>query len=250
MSGALSQKIWGEISEGAIFIADAHENSRRRLLERLWSQLEREESSAPIFLMGDIFDLLFGSICSSVTPHEALLARISTLAKNRPIYWLEGNHDFDLKGVIPHVVVIAREEQPAAFWLKGELAWLAHGDWRVGSGYELYTRLIRNRAILKGLDLADRLCGGRLFERVRLGVEAKILRQGEVAERLAQKRLKLYERLGGKWVFEGHFHSSGVAKLGAMSYVALPSLGCNESFFVVKSARDAVSIKESILKES
>ncbi|WP_332445246.1 UDP-2,3-diacylglucosamine diphosphatase [Wolinella succinogenes] len=246
----MSEKVWGEITTGSIFIADSHESDHFGYLERLWGFLEAQSSEAPVFLMGDVFDLLFGGVEASFAPHAELLRRISSLAQRRPLYWLEGNHDFNLSPFLEGITVIGRESQPALFRLGGERALLAHGDWKIGWGYEIYTKLIRNPWILKILNQMDQKRGGKIFEWVKARVSAKTLRVGPPCKALSHQRLPLYQGKNAKWIFEGHFHSCGWVKEQETSYVALPSLACNESYFVVELNDNVVSIKESTLKES
>ncbi len=240
----MNEPIWGEVTHGAVFVADSHENEKNHFLEKLWSTLESEESSAPIFLMGDIFDLLFGGIKASFKPHEALLARISELGKRRVIYWFEGNHDFNLSGRVPNVKIIPRDAQPALFRIGDEYAWLAHGDFGLGIRYEIYTKIIRNRALLWLLNALDWCLQGRVFALVNKKISAKNLRWGMDAKKLAKERLPKYQTGKAKWIFEGHFHSMGAIEASEGVYVALPCLACNEKYFVVEFSSGVVLLAD------
>ena len=86
----MNEPIWGEVTHGAVFVADSHENEKNHFLEKLWSTLESEESSAPIFLMGDIFDLLFGGIKASFKPMRHCLHGFLGWVKNGLFIGLRG----------------------------------------------------------------------------------------------------------------------------------------------------------------
>ena len=85
------------IKENAIFIADAHENENRRGFWKFLQALKNKEIKTPqLFLMGDIFDLLIYEIKAT---HKFALAYINILeqlADDIEIFYLEGNHDFNL----------------------------------------------------------------------------------------------------------------------------------------------------------
>lgn len=238
-----NERIWGEISDRAVFIADSHYNEKNRQLERLLEILEAEDSDAPIFLMGDIFDLLIGGICDSFITNAPLLERISLLGTRRRIYWCEGNHDFNLSGRIANVCVISRENQPAKFTINGGgYVYMAHGDLGVGSSYEIYTKFIRNRLVLGILGFLNHISNGYIFRKICDSVSAKKLHVGVEFSKLLKARAEFYKGVNGA-VFEGHFHTLGEAKMGDFSYFAIPSLACNESYFVVKSTKGLVSIQ-------
>ncbi|EAL6670347.1 UDP-2,3-diacylglucosamine diphosphatase, partial [Campylobacter coli] len=54
------------LQNGAILIADAHENDKRRGFWEFLQALKRSEITTPqLILMGDIFDLLIGEISAT-----------------------------------------------------------------------------------------------------------------------------------------------------------------------------------------
>lgn len=89
------------IQEGAIFIADSHHHSLyQNTLDSAFQEL-LQFSSRQIFLMGDIFDFLVGSVQQSLRDNQKTLELLEQLSFKHKIYYFEGNHDF-LLSQIPH----------------------------------------------------------------------------------------------------------------------------------------------------
>jgi len=84
-----------EIKEHALFIADAHYPHHGDAFLTLLNDLESKELKTPqLFLMGDIFDLLFGHNHYIQTFSTEAIERLQRLSKTMEIHYLEGNHDF------------------------------------------------------------------------------------------------------------------------------------------------------------
>lgn len=81
------------IKKGAIFVADAH---FRRGDSSLLEFLKKIPKGVQIFLMGDIFHLLVGSVKSSVNENFELLDLLYKMSFTNEIIYVEGNHDFGL----------------------------------------------------------------------------------------------------------------------------------------------------------
>jgi UDP-2,3-diacylglucosamine hydrolase len=102
-----------EIEEGAIFIADSHYPHHGDGFLKILQKIDSGYISTPqIFLMGDIFDILFGNNQYVKRASQDAIDILKTISKKIDIYYFEGNHDFFLKDIFPHITIYPREQQP------------------------------------------------------------------------------------------------------------------------------------------
>ncbi len=82
-----------KIKDRAIFIADGHENSKRDSFYKFLKKLQSKEIETPqLFLLGDMFDLLFGNITYTINKHKKEIDLLNSLSKEIEIHYFEGNH--------------------------------------------------------------------------------------------------------------------------------------------------------------
>ena len=218
------------IKENAIFIADSHYPHHGDAFLKLLQRLESGELEASqLFLMGDNFDLLFGYNSYIQTFSKQAIALLQRLSLVLEIHYLEGNHDFCLAELFPHIFVYPRAVQPVYFQLQNKKVALSHGDqYETGFGYDLYCKLLRNKTTLKLL---------QPFERSIVDDRMKKLSQKNIChpfvgfESRVEKILTHYEK--ADLVIEGHFHQA--RQVG--KYISLPSLACQAQVGVVKEGR-------------
>ncbi|NEW61335.1 UDP-2,3-diacylglucosamine diphosphatase [Sulfurovum sp. bin170] len=215
-----------DIEENALFIADAHYPHYGDEFLNILKDLESGKLTTPqLFLMGDIFDLLFGYNKYIKTFSEEAIALLQELSKKIEIHYLEGNHDFCLKEIFPNIKIYSREEQPIRFKLNNQTVYLAHGDLhKTGFGYDLYCKVLRNKTTLTLL---------RPFEKQIIDHRIKKLKTKNICRDFIgyQKRfdaiIKQYPK--GSLIIEGHFHQGVVHK----NYISLPSLACQREVGMV-----------------
>ncbi|MFT7879129.1 MAG: metallophosphoesterase [Sulfurimonas sp.] len=219
-----------EIKEGAIFIADSHYPHHGDAFLTLLQKIENKEIETPqLFLMGDNFDLLFGYNDYIQTFSKEAIALLQRLSKKLEIIYLEGNHDFCLQELFPDIQVYSRNEQPIHFELNGQRVVLSHGDKYVtGFGYDLYCKVLRNRATLTLL---------KPFQKLIINHRMGKLSGKEICfhftgfEKRVEQILEYYQ--GADLVIEGHFHQAKTVG----KYISLPSLACQEEVGVVEEGR-------------
>ncbi len=222
------QEVVGEIEEGALFIADAHYPNHGNELLILLQKIESGELALPqLFLMGDIFDLLFGySPASAASNHEAITL-LRSIAKKVRVYYFEGNHDFTLGSLLENITVYSRGQQPVCFSFGGKKAALAHGDkYGMGLIYEYYTGVLRSPFFLRGTAPLHPLIIQMMQKRLR---QKDICRPFEGFAARVAKIMEYYD--DAEMVIEGHFHQGKI--LG--NYCSLPSLACQKE---LAEARD------------
>jgi len=222
------QSVVPTIKENALFIADAHYPHHDETFLTLLHDIQNKKiKTSQLFLMGDIFDLLFGHNEYIQTFSEEAITLLQEISKTLEIIYLEGNHDFCLKEIFPHIKVYSREEQPIHFQLNKQDVFLSHGDrYETGFGYNFYSKILRNKITLILL---------KPFEKQIIDHRIKKLKVKKICGEFKgyQKR---FDVIRGHYpkdslVIEGHFHQSLVHE----NYISLPSLACQKSIAIVKN---------------
>jgi UDP-2,3-diacylglucosamine hydrolase len=215
------------LKSDAIFIADSHyPHYGDDLVSILRAIIEDRFHTPQLFLMGDIFDLLFGYNEYIKSFSQNAINIINELSKKIEIYYIEGNHDFCLKDIFPHVKVFSRIEQPIKAIIEDKEFFLSHGDkYETTLSYNIYSYLMRNRVALTLL---------KPFEKSIIDKELKKLNQKNictdfkmVGEHIA-KIIKFYPK--NSHIIEGHFHVGKKCD----NYTSLPSLVCQKQVGILK----------------
>jgi UDP-2,3-diacylglucosamine hydrolase len=202
------------LKEGALFVSDVHYHPglREEFLEVVDGWIAQPPPQ--LFLMGDIFDLLVGSVPATHGPNRPLIERLGRLSALTECHYFEGNHDFDLRPIFGDMRIYPRECQPAFFVAGERRAALLHGDIAAGPGYELYTRAIRHPLTLQFLSLLNR--SGWITRRIQ---------RYNAQKRLCKKipGFKPRKIPGADFVIEGHYHQDIITA----DYINLPAFGCS-----------------------
>ena len=219
-----------QIREDALFIADAHYPHHGNDFLKILKKIKKQELQvSQLFLMGDIFDLLFGYNRHIQSFSKEAIKLLQELSFTIEIIYMEGNHDFCLKDIFPKITIYSREEQPAHFKLNHLDVYLTHGDkYKTGWGYNLYSKLLRNRFTLKLLKaFGKQIINHRM---------AKLQRKSICQEFIGyQKRFDaiIQHYPQDCLIIEGHFHQAVTYK----NYISLPSLACQKSVAIVKNGK-------------
>ena len=215
------------LKENALLITDAHYPHHGDAFLTLLKDIQSQKIQTPqLILMGDIFDLLFGHNGYIQTFSKEAIELLEELSQKLEIIYLEGNHDFCLKEVFPHVKVYSREEQPLHFKLNEQDVFLSHGDkYETGFGYNLYSKLLRNRYLLIAL---------RPFEKSIINHRMNKLKVKKICGYF-KGYAKRFDAIRSHYpkeslIIEGHFHQGLVHK----NYISLPSLACQGQVGVVR----------------
>lgn len=236
---------------GAILVADAHCAPWRTPFLDFLRALEKGEVKTPqLVLMGDIFDLLFGPIETTHALNAEAIDILNRLSRTVEIVYLEGNHDFLLGDLFPHVRVIPRERQPwIAVYEEKQIA-LSHGDSAMGWEYEAYTSLIRSPFVLKILRAADKIGRGWIVR----GLERMMQRKHHCKtigkfEALVSHRLKGQTFEGADTLIEGHFHQNRALDLGDLHYINLAAFACGERYYRLRPPHDQPLLNETVFRK-
>ena len=224
-----------QIKEGAFVISDAHYSPERpELLEFIKAIHSKQLQPTQLFLMGDIFDALFGSIDHTYKDNIKMIELIQEIAREIEVIYFEGNHDFNLKAVFENIQIFTIKQQPVLCSFEDKKVYLAHGDFDAPLGYQIYTAFIRNPLILKILKPLD-----NLFNHFILNFVDNHLKKKDDCKELdwfdGFIKNRFQNRYECDYFIEGHFHQNKTIALEKMSYINLGAFACNQRYFIVKS---------------
>ena len=224
------------IKEGAIFISDAHDNSKRDGFYRFLLDIKSGKlKPTQLFLMGDMFDLFVGEVAYLRDKNRKQIDLLEEIAKDIEVFYFEGNHDFALKSLFKNLKIIDIESQPTLFLANNSRILLSHGDKYGGVLHKIFTKIIRNRVLLKILNAADKLCGSCMSKKIVGNLEKKnICSKIQNFESIIKAKLDKYIDSNVGVVAEGHYHQNRSFEYKKYKYINFSSFACNQSYFVVQ----------------
>ncbi len=239
-----------EIKAGAVLIADAHYSDIHPEFLDFLKAVESGVIVTPqLILMGDIFDLLFGYIPLTQQRNREAIALINTLCKRMEILYLEGNHDFQLQTIFPHIRVVPVEQQPLLCHYNNKKILLSHGDYRGTWSYRLYLFLIRSSPVLRLLNIIDRLTNNGIIKRLDSHLSRK--NHCRTIPRFQEKIdacKELFEQDACDCIIEGHFHQNRTFHYETFHYINLAAFACNQRYFIVQCENKQELLQEVIFK--
>ncbi|MBT0611184.1 UDP-2,3-diacylglucosamine diphosphatase [Campylobacter hyointestinalis] len=223
-----------EILDGALFIADAHDNANKKGFLNFLKSLKNGAISTPpqLFIMGDMFDYLSNTTYSKEFFKDQI-ELLNELSKEMEIYYFEGNHDYNLAKIFPNIEVFNIYAQPQIFTDKfGQKVSLAHGDIFLKPFESLALRFLRNKAFLWIMDLIDRFFKFRI---------SKLILAAQAIKRLDYKIVDFEFVIGAKIynyqtpkIIEGHYHQGVNLQFDDKFYINLPCFACEQRYFIVE----------------
>ena len=252
------------IKEGAIFIADAHENVNRDGFLKFLRAVDSGEIKEPpqIFLLGDMFDFLTGEGEYTREFYSEHLNLINKISQKVEIFYFEGNHDFRLSNLFNKTREIWDEremlhyksvrvydiyDQPANFkTINEERVQIAHGDIFLPFVDKYTLRFLRLRWFLKFMNALDKFLNFKISKAILAKLTKKNLdyKTPNIKE-LMSKHLQGYE---AGIVIEGHYHQGEQFNIYDKSYINLPCFACEQSYFVVEYAQQKLNLLKMSLK--
>ncbi len=240
------------LQEGAILVSDAHCSKKYpQFLSFLQALDSKEIKTKQLILMGDMFELLFGVIKQTHRDNVQEISLLNKLSHEIEIIYFEGNHDFGLQKIFPHIRIFPLQQQPQTAFFNEQKIQLSHGDTKTPLGYQLYTKLIRNPFVLSCIGMLDKLCGHCIIRWLKgRGEDKDPCYAIERFEDIIRRRLKYLEPEGFDVVIEGHFHQNTKFSMHGFDYVNLASFACNQIYFIVQSNDKQLCLQETRFKES
>ncbi len=230
------------LHEGAILVADSHYAPWNPLFfDFLTAMAEGKITTTQLILMGDNCDLLFAPIAETVKLNHDIITLLNSLSHTIEIIYLEGNHDFQLSALFPLIRVIPRTHQPLVMEYGSNTIALLHGDIGGSWGYEVYTALIRNRAILVGLNWLNQWLKGAIIAKLSAQMQRK--HHGYVIDDFKTIAYRPQPWLAGcNWVIEGHYHQNKTFHWDEYHY-------CNLGAFTVGGYYYKITSESALIEE-
>ncbi len=235
------------LKEGAFVVADAHYSQKNFHLLNFFQDIKNKKlQPTQLILLGDIFDALFGYIPYTCNKNKKIISLLNEISKELEVIYLEGNHDFNLSKIFPHVKVFGIKQQPLRCSFEGKKVLLAHGDFDGNFSYKLYTKLIRNVFVLHILRFIDNLTNHSILKKIYAHLGKKDdCNNFEGFDEFIQKRLNHFEC---DYFIEGHFHQNKKVTCSKFLYINLDAFACNQRYFVVKSTKEREIMKDFIFQ--
>ncbi len=236
-----------EIKEEALFISDAHDNESRDGFHNFLENLSTKETLPPqLFLMGDMFELLVGEVTHTKSLFKETIELINKLSQNIEIFYFEGNHDFNLQTIFPNVKVFPIQTQPVLFHFNDKKLLLSHGDLHQGTGYTLYTTIIRNYITLKILNFIDSLTQNSISKKIiSQHINKNICYKIKDFKQIIKQKIQKYD-IGVTeidFVCEGHHHQNREFVFETLKYKNFSSFACDDSYYQI-TFEDGIKFKE------
>jgi len=212
-----------KLKEGAIFIADAHYPNHSKELITLLESINSSKLQTPqLFLMGDIFDLLVGNSPYLKERFSKDIELIEQIATKIEVFYIEGNHDFNLKPLFKNTKIIPISKQPLILKDQNKTIAISHGDkFNTTLLYKIYTKFIRNPFIIK---LIPQIYAKKKIEKMSKKNICKKIKNFE------NTILNIKKYYSSNLIIEGHFHQGIKSK----NYISLPSFACDKMYGVYK----------------
>ena len=238
------------IKNGAIFIADSHENENRENFWHFLCALKSGEIKTPqLFLMGDMFDFLAGECEFFVKFYERYVRTIDELGEEMEIYYFEGNHDFNLAPLFKNVKTYPIGAQPVKFASEcGQSVLIAHGDIFLPFVAKYALRFLRVKIFLKTMNFFDKFLNFRLSKRILNKLKQKILDYKiPNFKNLVEAKMRRYNAFyEADIIIEGHYHQGEQYTIGKQKYINVPSFACEQSYFVVEYGQNIKFARKSV----
>jgi len=221
------------IKNEALFIADAHyqKGVREELYNLLSSIKSKKIKTTQIIFMGDIFDLLVGSISYTIKQNQKIIDLINKISKDIEIIYFEGNHDFNLKKIFPNIKIIPYKDQPTTVKFFDKTIAISHGDSFNSIKYNIYTAIIRSKIALLLLNMIDNLFKNSISKKILKKQKNKNLcKKSKDIQNISKQKFKIYDITLKEFdlILEGHYHEDMEFVYGKRVYKFLPSYACQK----------------------
>ncbi len=229
-----------ELKDGAIFVADVHYHLGVR---EEFEKFLREFEANQLVLMGDIFDLLVGEVEYTIKQNQKIIDLLNDLSQKIPIIYMEGNHDFQLKKLFPNILICSFEDQPLLCSYHGKIVALSHGDKYSEKKYDLYTKLIRNKIILKILNKLDKHSSYAISKKIlQSQINKRFCKKRDNFKLFAKQKLKNYDITHNRFdlICEGHHHIDREFLFGTRKYKFFASFACKSDYYRINYIAEEV----------
>ncbi len=238
------------LQEGALLLGDAHYSYLRpELLSLLKDIASKKIQTSQLILMGDVLDALFGNVIYTIKENRIIVRLIQKISKEIEVIYLEGNHDFQLANIFKDARVYPIQKQPIIAEYAEKTIALAHGDFDGVFSYRFYSKIMRNRWVLKLLNAIDTRLGNIIINKLDTYLEKKEDCKEFIGfrEYLQKRHLEKYKC---EYFIEGHYHQNKSYTFETFEYINLAAFACNQRYFIVKSLQERTLLEEKEFKGS
>jgi len=209
------------LKNGAVLVADVHYKKNDKDFLNFLKELD-DNPPPQLFLLGDIFHLLL-PFKFLVDYNKEAINLINSIAKKSEVYYAYGNHDFWLDGVFENVIF------SDAFLDEEKLIFLTHGDLNEKNFlYKIYAKLIRNKFLLKLLNVIS-------FNFVNNWLFKKILQKKVKCFKIEEFKLKILKKIAdinSNIIIEGHYHQNVSYDIENKKYFNLGAFKCERVYYI------------------
>jgi UDP-2,3-diacylglucosamine hydrolase len=118
-----------------------------------------------LILAGDIFDIFVGPKKIFTAEYQSFIDELQQASlRGVKVHYIEGNHDFQLKGVFAGIVGIELHSEKVAFDIGEKRFFVAHGD--LADSRDFGYRLLRGLLRSPPLKAAIRIAPGKVVEKI------------------------------------------------------------------------------------
>lgn len=238
------------LKDGAILVADAHENFNRRGFWQFLTLIKTHKiNTSQLILMGDIFDFLSFHCIFSTRFAKKYIDLINELSKiGIEVIYLEGNHDFVLEGLFcENVLIVPLKNQP--FKMKtpyNKDIQLSHGDIFLPFFTKYFLLFLRCKFFLKFTNLLDRIFKFKISRSLFYALMKKRLYHKIYNfKSIINKKIHNYK---SEIIIEGHYHQGEMLNFGNKIYFNLESFASEQSFFIVEYSHEKIKFARKSLK--
>ncbi len=228
-----------EIKPGALFISDAHYSQREPQFLNLLKSIDSGKiETTQLLLCGDIFDLLFKPIATTVEINIEAINLLNKISKRVEAIYLEGNHDFCLEGIFTDMQIIPLSRQPLVCSYRKQRVYVAHGDFNQPFSYHLYSKIIRNTFALKLLNVLDVVLKNRILN----SLQSYLMRKNnhhniEDFDQFVLSHIEPLKLESCDALVEGHYHQGLSFELqNGARYINLKAFVCSGEIGVVEDS--------------
>jgi len=223
-----------KIKHNTVLIADVHYKRGDVSFLKLLKKWINNPPSQVIFL-GDIFQLLLPFDYLIEYNAEAILL-INALSEKIPVYYVNGNHDFNLESIFPRVIIAD------GFADEKNSILLTHGDLTDPNDkkYKIYAKIIRIPLVCKCLHyITGNFKTNKIFKKIL----AKPVKCNKIYN-FEEIALRKMEHLDYDLIIEGHYHQDMDVKRGHQYYINMPAYICNKKYILLQLDKKRLIIKE------
>jgi UDP-2,3-diacylglucosamine hydrolase len=184
-----------------------------------------------------MFDLLAGEVSYTKEFYKKEIELLNRLSKIVEIFYIEGNHDFNLQKIFPNIKVVPISKQPLFAKYKEQKLILLHGDKYEDKLYHISHFFLRNKTILTFLNFVDILLKYKISkDYINKANKKRICKKMQKFTQTVKQKILLND-IGVSeidFVLVGHYHQGKNFEVDGIEYFNLASYICDKKYYIAK----------------